>query len=194
MTGVLVDLVHRIFYHEGALQQLRYITRQIGSLYPGRFSRKGFTTTAISAWNAPYNVLSRYADLIFERNDEGFPPEDRTSTPTPASDPENLPNSSSSTGAGAASTGGQEEKLESSTMYNFKRHVFVTNKGYLGSAPAAVKTGDTLCYFTDYTIPFLLRRREDGDGWVLVCAAYVDGMMDGQGWQLGMPHEDIVLH
>jgi hypothetical protein len=59
------------------------------------------------------------------------------------------------------------------------RKLIATKLGMIGLAPEDVRIGDNLCVIRGLNMPFVIRKREQGD-WTLVGACYVHGAMDGQ--------------
>ena len=53
--------------------------------------------------------------------------------------------------------------------------------GYMGIAPPEVSRGDSVCIFLGTKIPFIVR--QEGDHFLLVGEAYVQGLMCGEGIQ-----------
>ena len=72
------------------------------------------------------------------------------------------------------------------------RRFFCTARGYLGLGPPGTEERDELCIFIGMAVPFLIRKREAG-GYYLVGECYVDGLMDGEGLELGK-EQDIFLY
>jgi hypothetical protein len=58
------------------------------------------------------------------------------------------------------------------------RRLFMTTKGYLGSAPISTKLGDKVCVLLGGATPFVVR--PEGDCYKLVGECYVQGLMDGE--------------
>ncbi|KAL5327565.1 hypothetical protein ACEPPN_005265 [Leptodophora sp. 'Broadleaf-Isolate-01'] len=61
------------------------------------------------------------------------------------------------------------------------RRFFVTMKGYIGLALPEVSQGDSVCVFLGTKIPFVVR--PEGDHFLLIGEAYVQGMMNGEAIQ-----------
>ncbi|KAK5115419.1 hypothetical protein LTR85_009879 [Meristemomyces frigidus] len=62
------------------------------------------------------------------------------------------------------------------------RRMFRTQLGYFGTAPQSIRTGDSVALIAGMKLPMLVRALEDGDGYKLVCPAFVHGMMHGEFW------------
>jgi len=67
------------------------------------------------------------------------------------------------------------------------RRMFLTEKGYLGVGPTAVKAGDEVVIVPGAAVPFVLRKH--GNIRLLVGEAYVHGIMDGE----AMKGDDVVM-
>lgn len=63
--------------------------------------------------------------------------------------------------------------------YALGRRFFITEKGYMGLAPAGVQTGDKVVILFGSHVPFILRGREAGD-YEVVGETYVSGIMKGE--------------
>ncbi|KAJ1327037.1 protein SERAC1 [Microdochium nivale] len=67
----------------------------------------------------------------------------------------------------------------------------------VGLVPQHARRGDMLCVLYGCSVPVVLRKilpssqERGGTGWHLVGDAYVDGMMDGEALERGLPHEDF---
>lgn len=60
------------------------------------------------------------------------------------------------------------------------RRFFVTEEGRMGLGPRLIVPGDLVCVLLGSQVPFVLRRKVDGDGYVLVGECYCHGVMDGE--------------
>jgi hypothetical protein len=58
----------------------------------------------------------------------------------------------------------------------------VTGKGYFCAVPCVAKVGDVIAVLSGGGMPFVLRKREGGEGYRLVGHCYVHGVMEGQVW------------
>ena len=68
------------------------------------------------------------------------------------------------------------------------RRLFTTKTGYFGQGPPLLLPGDLICLLNRLEVPFSIRRREieEGDGgYALVGECYVDGIMFGEGLEMG---------
>jgi hypothetical protein len=61
------------------------------------------------------------------------------------------------------------------------RRFFVTEQGYMGLSFPETRVGDRVCVFPGLEVPFIVR--PDGDYYLLVGEAYVQGLMDGEAMQ-----------
>ncbi|KFA68692.1 hypothetical protein S40285_02660 [Stachybotrys chlorohalonatus IBT 40285] len=77
------------------------------------------------------------------------------------------------------------------TLVARHRSFAVTAAGYFVIGPAAVEAGDVVVVLYGGRTPFVLRRTEDGEAWVLVGECYVHGLMNGEG--LSSEAEDEVF-
>ncbi|EWZ81143.1 hypothetical protein FOWG_14719 [Fusarium oxysporum f. sp. lycopersici MN25] len=60
-----------------------------------------------------------------------------------------------------------------------KRGLFVSSDGAIGSGPVAMADGDTISIIKGVAVPMILRKQEtDGQGYVILGPAYIDGLMD----------------
>ena len=64
------------------------------------------------------------------------------------------------------------------------RRFATTSNGYIGLVPACSEIGDVVYLFSGFSIPFVLRDRQNGH-FVLVGDAYVHGIMEGEFWREG---------
>ncbi|KAK8106967.1 HET-domain-containing protein [Apiospora kogelbergensis] len=79
-------------------------------------------------------------------------------------------------------------------QYNMSRCLYRTRRGYLGTGPHDVQRGDVVCVLMGGAVPFILRPRGDGGGYIVIGDAYVHGIMDGelvQDWEEGKAELDI---
>jgi hypothetical protein len=60
------------------------------------------------------------------------------------------------------------------------RALFITHSGKIGTAMNTLREGDVICILFGCAFPVVLRERINGDGFMLVGEAYVDGMMAGE--------------
>jgi hypothetical protein len=67
--------------------------------------------------------------------------------------------------------------LSASLMMN-RRRLFTGSRNVPGLAPWDAEAGDKICVLLGCRFPVVLRR--EGDQYVLIGEAYVEGMMDGQ--------------
>lgn len=56
---------------------------------------------------------------------------------------------------------------------------FISRDGYVGMCPMESEPGDVVCILLGAQVPYVLRKRDDGD-WQLVGEAHVYGIMDGE--------------
>ncbi|PVH86383.1 HET-domain-containing protein [Cadophora sp. DSE1049] len=81
--------------------------------------------------------------------------------------------------------GDQEEKVQLSAILSAgltmnRRRLFISQGNLVGLAPAGAEIDDVVCILLGCRYPVILRRRSDGDGYVCVGEAYVDGFMYGE--------------
>lgn len=60
------------------------------------------------------------------------------------------------------------------------RRLFRTEKGYVGTGFRTPQVGDKVCILKGGNVPFVLRKRDEGDDYELVGDAYVHGIMEGE--------------
>lgn len=60
------------------------------------------------------------------------------------------------------------------------RRFFITEEGLMGLGPRLIEPGDLVCVLLGSRVPFVLRRKVDGDRYVLVGECYCHGVMDGE--------------
>lgn len=74
------------------------------------------------------------------------------------------------------------------------RRPFLSEKGYVGLAPANAAVGDLICILYGAPVPFVLRKKVEEDH-QLIGEAYVYGIMDGEFLRKGdAVSEEFVLH
>ncbi len=71
---------------------------------------------------------------------------------------------------------------------SFGRCFFITCAGYIGWAPKDAQEGDRLCLFSGSDIPYLIRPKGN-EGFLLIGACYVHGLMNGKARELGLGGE-----
>jgi hypothetical protein len=74
----------------------------------------------------------------------------------------------------------------------YDRRPFSSTEGYVGLAPAHSKSGDIICILFGADFPFIIRKAAKGQ-YELVGEAFVYGIMDGEGLELGKEVEEIFL-
>ena len=74
----------------------------------------------------------------------------------------------------------------------YARRPFISKEGFVGLAPAHSQQGDCICIILGADVPFILRRTPIGQ-YELIGEAYVHGIMDGEGLQLGNDAEIVYL-
>ncbi|RYP51281.1 hypothetical protein DL768_003378 [Monosporascus sp. mg162] len=62
----------------------------------------------------------------------------------------------------------------------------LTKKGYMGLVPQGTAEGDVVVIFVGATVPHILRKTREGDGFLLVGETYVHGIMYGEAVRDGM--------
>jgi Heterokaryon incompatibility protein (HET) len=68
------------------------------------------------------------------------------------------------------------------------RCFFITKGKSMGSGPAAAQVGDHVCILYGKPTPFILRRNSDQSTYRLIGEAYVNGVMDGEAFELRDKH------
>lgn len=63
---------------------------------------------------------------------------------------------------------------------NVNRRLFATDNGHLGMGPRQMAPGDVVVILWGGAVPFVLRRRPQGDGYWLIGECYVHGVMFGE--------------
>jgi hypothetical protein len=74
-----------------------------------------------------------------------------------------------------------------------RRRPFVTTTGRLGLGPDSLEKGDKIVVLLGAELPFVLRETNPGQH-MLVGAAYVDGIMDGETLAMKKPLRDFDIH
>ncbi|KAI0436505.1 hypothetical protein F4803DRAFT_556924 [Xylaria telfairii] len=70
----------------------------------------------------------------------------------------------------------------------------VTERNYLGVAPARAQQGDTICILDGGVVPFLVRKSKHAPrAFELIGECYIDGLMNGEGEKLGAADAFFVL-
>lgn len=72
------------------------------------------------------------------------------------------------------------------------RRFFITEEGRMGLGPRLIEPGDIVCVLLGSQVPFVLRRKVDGDGYVLVGECYCHGIMHGETVR-GLDEGEVVL-
>ncbi|KLU85494.1 hypothetical protein MAPG_04517 [Magnaporthiopsis poae ATCC 64411] len=71
-------------------------------------------------------------------------------------------------------------------MHNAGRLLFVTKRGFLGSANTSIREGDAIFLLSGVDRPMILRPQgKDPNSWTILGPAYIDGVMEGQLWDSG---------
>jgi hypothetical protein len=75
------------------------------------------------------------------------------------------------------------------------RKFCTSQKGYYGTVPAAAEAGDLICVLHGCCVPLILRKAASlpADHFVLIGAAYVDGIMDGEVINCGEAGSEIAI-
>lgn len=76
--------------------------------------------------------------------------------------------------------------------YLYDRRPFVTNDGCPGLALADIQPGDQICVLAGASVPFVIRRNEEGN-FRLVGESYIYGLMDGEWLGGGVSSQNISL-
>jgi hypothetical protein len=78
-------------------------------------------------------------------------------------------------------TGGPEMYYDAAVRHAFKRRLFITSKGHLGSGPAEMQMGDLICILLGFKTPVILREGSAESSYEFIGHAYVHGIMHGEG-------------
>lgn len=70
---------------------------------------------------------------------------------------------------------------------------FVTEDGMLGTGYAGTQAGDMVCILYGSPMPQILRPSHDEGHYNLIGACHVDGIMFGEGLEMGLAERDFVL-
>jgi hypothetical protein len=87
----------------------------------------------------------------------------------------------------------QRGKFSDNLRFTMSRAFMITERGYMGLAPAQTQPGDIVCVLRGGTVPYVLRPMEDGC-FQLVGECYVQGIMDGSFARQAAPQEVRVFH
>ncbi|KAF4780676.1 HET domain-containing protein [Colletotrichum scovillei] len=60
--------------------------------------------------------------------------------------------------------------------------MFLTTHNHFGFCVSQTEPGDEICVFSGLNVPFVVRSRGSGSGYIVVGYAVVDGVMDGEAW------------
>ncbi|KXH53383.1 HET domain-containing protein [Colletotrichum nymphaeae SA-01] len=60
--------------------------------------------------------------------------------------------------------------------------MFLTTHNHFGFCVSEPQPGDEICVFSGLNVPFVVRSRGSGSGYIVVGYAVVDGVMDGEAW------------
>jgi hypothetical protein len=76
-----------------------------------------------------------------------------------------------------------------------RKRFFVTEKGFMGTGTGAVETGDRIVLFMGLKTPFVLRPAGGAGStdWRLIGPVYIEGLMEGEGWEDGLGVEEIFI-
>jgi hypothetical protein len=66
------------------------------------------------------------------------------------------------------------------SSWHFHRRMMLSEQGYIGLVPRPARVGDRIVLIKGIRVPVVLR--PCGEGWELVCEAYMVGAMDGELW------------
>lgn len=77
----------------------------------------------------------------------------------------------------------------------YGRRVFKTFSGRFGLAHEPIQNGDVLCVLDSAPTPHVLRRSlaTQEEKYILISEAYMNGMMNGEVYELGIERQDITL-
>ncbi|CAG9998294.1 unnamed protein product [Clonostachys byssicola] len=65
-------------------------------------------------------------------------------------------------------------------MLSVRRKFCTTKAGRLGQLPKEAQRGDQVCILQGVQVPFVVRKRPQGHGYVLIGECYLNGVMDGE--------------
>ncbi|KAK5126780.1 hypothetical protein LTR85_009714 [Meristemomyces frigidus] len=74
------------------------------------------------------------------------------------------------------------------------RRPFLTSAGHLAIGPEEARNGDAIAIIIGAEVPYVLRRRLDGEGFIFIGEAYVHDCMDGRAAGPDAVVSEIVLH
>lgn len=74
-----------------------------------------------------------------------------------------------------------------------KMRLFFTEHGMMGSGYASIKEGDFVCLIYGSLVPQILRETSSGGQYFLVGECHIDGLMFGEGLEMGLPEQDFIL-
>ena len=72
----------------------------------------------------------------------------------------------------------------------FSRTFFTTKNGRIGQGPQYLKPGDIICLLHGGSVPYILRPLSD-NAFIFVGHCFVQGVMDGEGMDLGLAEEEF---
>jgi hypothetical protein len=62
------------------------------------------------------------------------------------------------------------------------RNLFTTTEGYIGTGPRSMKVGDVVILITGFGLPMIVRGGKGEQGYTVVGAAHIHGVMEGEAW------------
>ncbi|CAH0051648.1 unnamed protein product [Clonostachys solani] len=71
-------------------------------------------------------------------------------------------------------------------MLSVRRKFCTTTTGRLGQLPREAQRGDRVCILQGVQVPFVIRERSQGDGYMLIGECYLNGVMDGEEYREDM--------
>ena len=86
------------------------------------------------------------------------------------------------------------ERVLCQMLVHYSRHtrLFATEHGMIGTGPNDLCEGDMVCILYGSDVPQILQHVGDGR-YILVGACVVDGLMFGEGLEMGLPEQDLIL-
>jgi hypothetical protein len=85
-----------------------------------------------------------------------------------------------------------KEALRQPIKSALRRALFFTNCGHIGIGSRTMKPGDMLCTLFGADVPFILRpTRTNPENFRKICECYVDGVMDGELFNVSQDNETI---
>jgi hypothetical protein len=89
-------------------------------------------------------------------------------------------------------------KIRTDMSHTFWDHsertrLFFTDDGMMGTGFPSVREGDLVCIIYGSIVPQILRQADKGGEYILVGSCNVDGLMYGEGLEMGLAEQDFIL-